>query len=90
MPLIQVTMTDGRTPEQKRALLEAITKATHETLKAPINSIQVWITEVPSAEFMSGGETIAERQGVPLPTRQPPASGSPPAIPGVTVPARRD
>lgn len=90
MPLIQVTMTDGRTPEQKRALLESLTKATHEALGVPIASIRVWITEVPSAEFMSGGETMAERQGVPLPTRQPPASGSPPVIPGVTVPARRD
>jgi 4-oxalocrotonate tautomerase len=88
MPLIQVTMTDGRTQEQKRALLEAITKATSETLKVPIASIRVWINEVPSADFMSGGETMAERQGAELPRREPPKSGAPPAIPGVTVPAR--
>ena len=88
MPLIQVTLTEGHTEEQKRALLEALTKAAHQTLGVPIASIRVWITEVKATEFMAGGETMAERQGAALPRREPPAGGQPPAIPGVTVPAR--
>ncbi|MGE0881010.1 MAG: 2-hydroxymuconate tautomerase [Acidimicrobiia bacterium] len=62
MPLIQVNMASGRTPEQKTALLKAITKAVHESIDAPIASIRVWLNEFAPEEFAAGGETMAERR----------------------------
>jgi 4-oxalocrotonate tautomerase len=61
MPLIQVNMAAGRTDEQKRALLAAITEAVHTSIGAPIPSIRVWINEFPPTEFMAGGELMADR-----------------------------
>lgn len=61
MPLINVHMARGRTPEQKRALMAAITQAAVDTLDAPLASVRVWIDEFEPEEFMAGGETLAER-----------------------------
>ncbi len=62
MPLIQVSMARGRTEEQKRALLHAVTAAVHESLGAPVPSIRVWIHEFDEADFIAGGETLTERR----------------------------
>ena len=61
MPLINVHMAAGRTAEQKRALMAAITKAAVDTLDAPLASVRVWIDEFEPEEFMAAGETLAER-----------------------------
>lgn len=61
MPLIQVTMVEGRTAEQKRALLAAITQAVHETVGAPLDSIRAWVTDVPGQQFMSAGLLASDR-----------------------------
>src|SRR5262249_52703386 len=45
MPIIQCDIREGRTPEQKRALAEAITRVVHETIDAPIEYIYVLIRE---------------------------------------------
>jgi 4-oxalocrotonate tautomerase len=68
MPLIHVSMARGRTAEQKRALLEALTKATHDAIGAPVASIRVWITEFDGHDFMSGGEILADRRQAEAPT----------------------
>ena len=62
MPLINVHMATGRTPEQKRALMAAITQAAVDTLGAPVASVRVWIDEFEPDEFMAGGETLAARR----------------------------
>lgn len=62
MPLIQVTIADGRTDEQKKALLTAVTAAVHETIDAPIDSIRVWITEMPGTHYMAAGELLADKR----------------------------
>lgn len=62
MPLVNVHMASGRTPEQKRALLTAITDAVVETLGAPKASVRVWIDEFDPAEYMAGGELLADRR----------------------------
>ena len=70
MPLIQVSMAAGRTEEQKRALLQALTAATHESIGAPVASIRVWIHEFPPENFIAGGELMADR----LAAAEPPTS----------------
>ena len=83
MPLIQVTMIEGRTAEQKRALLEAITNAVHETIDAPLDSIRVWVVDVPSRQFMSAGELAADRRAA---AAMPPAATSPLSEPPTEAP----
>jgi 4-oxalocrotonate tautomerase len=62
MPLVNVHMAAGRSPEQKRALMAAITDAMHEHIGAPRESVRVWINEFPSSDFMAGGELLADKQ----------------------------
>ena len=61
MPLIQVHMAVGRTAEQKRELLAAITDAVESSIGAPLQSIRVWIHEFPPTEYMAGGKLLSER-----------------------------
>ena len=62
MPVIQVAMGSGRTPEQKRAMLEGIVAAVHDSTGAALDSIKVWIVELDPDEVMLGDETLAERR----------------------------
>lgn len=62
MPLIQIHLGAGRTPDQKRALLGALTEAAHTALGAPVESIRVWIIEVAPDEYMAGGELLADKR----------------------------
>ena len=62
MPFVQVSMGTGRTPEQKRALLDGISDVVHTTLGADYDSIKVWIVELDPDDVMLGQETLAERR----------------------------
>lgn len=62
MPLVNVHMAEGRTEDQKKALMAAITDAMHEHLGAPRESVRVWINEFPNTDFMAGGELLADKQ----------------------------
>ncbi|HSP37917.1 MAG TPA: 2-hydroxymuconate tautomerase [Frankiaceae bacterium] len=62
MPLVQVHLADGRTPEQKRALMDGITRVVQDTLGAPLASIRVWIDEFSPDEYMAGGELLRDKR----------------------------
>ncbi len=62
MPLVQVSMADRRTPQQKRALLDGITKVVQDALGASLDSIRVWIVEFPATDYMAGGELLADKR----------------------------
>ena len=63
MPLVNVHMAAGRSAEEKKAMMEAITDAMVDTIGSPRESIRVWITEmVPNTDFMAGGELLADKQ----------------------------
>ncbi len=77
MPFVEVTLAEGRTPEQLRALLSAVTTAVSESVSAPKESIRVCIREVPPTHWAAGDVTLAERRAAqPAPT--PPSPPSPP------------
>ncbi|MGP3534184.1 tautomerase family protein [Microbacterium sp. RD1] len=61
MPLVEVTLSDGRDPEQLRTLLGAIHDAVHQSIGAPEASIRVILREVPAEHWLSGGVTLAEK-----------------------------
>jgi len=55
MPLAEITMVEGRTPEQKKRLLKEVTEAIHNSVGAPLEAIRVVIREVPAAHWAVGG-----------------------------------
>ena len=60
MPLIQVTLSEGRTPEQLQALGEALTAAVEGALGADPDTIRVVLTECPSDLWFVGGRSLTE------------------------------
>ena len=62
MPLINVHLATGRTPEQKRAFMHALTEAAVAELGASRESVRVWLSEFEPDEFMAAGELLSERR----------------------------
>lgn len=61
MPLIEIHLLAGRTKEQKKAMLEAVTRAVQETLQVPLETIRVWVQEMPPDEFMTAGVLASDK-----------------------------
>lgn len=55
MPTIRVELLEGRTPEQKRALAEALTEATVRTLGSSPGAVDVLFFDVPRHNWATGG-----------------------------------
>lgn len=55
MPLIQVTLIEGRSGEAKSALIRELTEAAVRTLGSPPESVRVILQEVPAAHWGAGG-----------------------------------
>jgi 4-oxalocrotonate tautomerase len=70
MPLIQVTMVEGRTTEQKHALIRNLRASMSETLGVPLERIRVAIYEISADEWGIGGEpfSVARPGGVTPPS----------------------
>jgi 4-oxalocrotonate tautomerase len=62
MPLIEVHLLEGRTDEQKKALLTAVTKAVNESIGAPLEAIRVWIEEFSPKEYMAAGVWYGDKK----------------------------
>lgn len=62
MPLIEVTLVEGRSAEQLRALISGLTAAAVEAVGAAVDSVRVVIREVPATHWAAGDVTIAERR----------------------------
>ena len=61
MPLIQVTMLQGRTTEQKRKLAARITDAMVDEAGARREAIIVTFVEVSKESYASGGVLMADK-----------------------------
>ncbi|HNS05386.1 MAG TPA: 2-hydroxymuconate tautomerase [Candidatus Saccharicenans sp.] len=64
MPLVEIHLLAGRSKEQKKALLEAVTAAVQQSINASLDTIKVWIQEFPPDEYMSGGVLASEKKQV--------------------------
>jgi len=62
MPLIQITMLQGRTADQKRKIARRITDAMVEEAGARREAIVVTFLEVSKESYASGGELMADKQ----------------------------
>ena len=61
MPLVEITLTEGRDAHQIRALLAEVHAAVHRAIGAPEPNIRVVVREVPATHWSAGGITLAER-----------------------------
>ncbi|CAM5234805.1 4-oxalocrotonate tautomerase [Streptomyces spiroverticillatus] len=62
MPLIRVTLLEGRSPQEVAALGAALTAAAHETLGTPAEAVRVIVEETPPDRWFVGGRSMAERR----------------------------
>jgi 4-oxalocrotonate tautomerase len=60
MPIIQVNLLEGRTVEQKRALIGALTEAAVSALGVRRESVRILINELDREHFAVGGRTVGE------------------------------
>jgi 4-oxalocrotonate tautomerase len=60
VPLVQITIARGRTPEQLAALGEKVTAAVTEAVGAPAGNVRVVVTECEPEHWFVGGESLAE------------------------------
>jgi len=63
MPLVEVTLVEGRTPEQLRTLISRLTTAVVDSVGAPKENVRVVLREVPATHWAAGDVTIEERRG---------------------------
>lgn len=60
MPYVTVKMLDGRTDEQKKALVEKVTAAVSETTGAPKEKVVVFIEEMKKNDYGVGGKRLID------------------------------
>jgi 4-oxalocrotonate tautomerase len=61
MPTIRVEMFEGRTPEQKKNLVKALTQAAVDTLGSKPESVDVILFDIKKTEWASGGVLWSEK-----------------------------
>lgn len=76
MPVVQVTLTEGRTPETIRSMISAVTRALVDAGVAPKENIRVLVSEIPSDHFAAGDVTISERRAAQVADSTPEESPS--------------
>lgn len=76
MPIVTVSMFEGRTLEQKRAMVKGITEAIADAVSCDIGAVQITIYEVPRHNVAKAGVLVSDipTGGAPSPAAQP---GSP-------------
>jgi len=62
MPMVQITMLQGRTADQKRKIAERITDALVEEAGARREGIIIAFHEVSNESYASGGELIVDKR----------------------------
>lgn len=60
MPLIDISLAQGRSPEQLRALIAAVHQAAVDTVDALPENVTVIVREVEHEHWARGNTTIAE------------------------------
>ncbi|GBF12494.1 2-hydroxymuconate tautomerase [Tepidibacillus infernus] len=62
MPFVTIELIEGRSPEQKRELVEKITKVVTETVNVPAESVYVFIEDLKKDHFARNGKLVIDEQ----------------------------
>ncbi len=60
MPIVHITMIQGRTPKKKEELIQKVTEAIVETLQIPKDRVRVVLNEVPKENIGYGGLPLSK------------------------------
>jgi len=60
MPIVHISLVEGRSDEAVKACVKAVARTVHETLGAPLEAIRVYATQVPGAHWAVGERTKDE------------------------------
>lgn len=60
MPICQINMMVGRTPEQKKLLIAKVTEAICEAVGVKPEGVRIMINEMPKEHFGIAGKSAAE------------------------------
>lgn len=60
MPFAQIYLIEGRSEDQKRAVIEKVTQALSESTGAPKENVRVWIHDVPNTNWGIAGKTAKD------------------------------
>ena len=60
MPTYHIEMMEGRTPDQKKKLVEAITRVTVEVLGVTPESVDILIADIQRDNWATGGKLWSE------------------------------
>lgn len=60
MPIVQISLVEGRDDAAVKACIKAVARTIHETLGAPLETIRVVVTTVPPTHWAVGDRTKDE------------------------------
>ncbi len=61
MPYVTITLKEGRTVEQKREMVKAVTDAIARTVGAKPEAVHIIVTEEPAHNLAAGGVLLSDR-----------------------------
>jgi 4-oxalocrotonate tautomerase len=61
LSVVQVSVWAGKSPENKKKIVEGITQVIHEVGGVPREAITIILYEVPKTDWASGGQLHSER-----------------------------
>jgi len=62
MPTLRVELMEGRTPEQKKELVKALTQAVVDTLGSKPESVDILLYDIKRGDWATGGVLWSERE----------------------------
>lgn len=56
MPIVEITLLEGRGPDQKVRLMEKVTDAIVDSIDAPREAVRIILREIPAEHFAVAGK----------------------------------
>lgn len=60
MPILTIQIVQGRSAQQKKALLTSVSQAVVDSIAAPLSSVRIMLTEIPADNVIVAGELAKE------------------------------
>ena len=61
MPFIHIRLYEGRTMEQKKAFVEAVTRETARTLSCPPEAVDIVFEDIKKSDWANAGKLASEK-----------------------------